>query len=89
MSILSLYISKNVQKVLSHWLIYEKHSKGIHLVKYSNTSLWAHTKIDLIKVDFSQNFIISYTPLTLYSKVALDRMLHYGTQQSRKNWGAK
>ena len=69
MSILSLNISKCLQKVLFHWLIYEKHSKGIHVVKYLNTSLWARTKIDLIQVDFSQNFILSYTPKPYIQKL--------------------
>ena len=70
-------------------LILEKHSKCILLVDYEYASLWASTKIYLIKVDFSQNFIISYTPQTLYSKVALDQLAHYGTLKMSKNGGAK
>ena len=87
MSKLLVYISKIVQNVLSYLLISEKHSNGIQLGKYSNTSLWAHKKIYLIKVDFSQNFIISYTPQTLYLKVALDQLAHYGTLKMSKNGG--
>ena len=89
MCILSFYISILLQKVLYHWRISEKHSNSILLVDYENISFWAHLKIDSIKADFSQNFIISYTPQTLYSKVVLDQLAHNGTPKMSKNGGAE